>query len=121
KRRTEITVQMRQAPLTLFRDTPVERLPTNDLTLHIQPDEGATLRFGVKVPGPTVRIAGAHLRFSYADVFETRPSTGYETLIYDCMMGDGSLFQRADTIEAGWRAIQPALDALRAGTSISLS
>jgi glucose-6-phosphate 1-dehydrogenase len=111
KRRTDITVQMRQAPLTLFRDTPVDRLPTNDLTLHIQPDEGATLRFGVKVPGPTVRIAGANLKFSYADAFDTKPSTGYETLIYDCMIGDRSLFQRADTIEAGWRAIQPVLDA----------
>ena len=119
-RRTEITVQMRQAPLTLFRDTPVERLPTNDLTLHIQPDEGATLRFGVKVPGPTVRIAGANLKFSYADIFETRPSTGYETLIYDCMMGDGSLFQRADTIESGWRVIQPVLDAWRDDATIPL-
>jgi glucose-6-phosphate 1-dehydrogenase len=120
KRRTEITVQMRQAPLTLFRDNPVERLPTNDLTLHIQPDEGMTLRFGVKVPGPTVRIAGANLKFSYADVFETKPSTGYETLIYDCMMGDGSLFQRADTIEAGWRVIQPVLDAWRDDATVAL-
>jgi glucose-6-phosphate 1-dehydrogenase len=120
RRRTEITVQFRQAPLTLFRDTPVEHLPTNDLTLHIQPDEGATLRFGVKVPGPTVRIAGANLKFSYADVFETKPSTGYETLIYDCMMGDGSLFQRADTIEAGWKVIQPVLDAWRDDVTVPL-
>ena len=120
RRRTDITVQMRQAPLTLFRDTPVERLPTNDLTLHIQPEEGLTMRFGVKVPGPTVRIAGADLKFSYADAFEARPSTGYETLIYDCMMGDASLFQRADTIEAGWRVIQPVLDAWRTDPAIPL-
>ena len=52
RRRTEITIQFKQAPLALFRDTPVERLPPNDLTLHIQPDEGVTLRFGVKIPGP---------------------------------------------------------------------
>jgi glucose-6-phosphate 1-dehydrogenase len=113
RRRTNITVQMRQAPLTLFRDTPVSRLPTNDLTLHIQPEEGLTIRFGVKVPGPAVRIAGSDMKFSYADTFEARPSTGYETLIYDCMMGDASLFQRADTIEGGWRVIQPVLDAWR--------
>jgi len=121
RRRTEITVQFRQAPLTLFRDTPVERLPPNDLTLRIQPEEGVTLRFGVKIPGPTVRIDGANMKFSYSDVFEATPSTGYETLIYDCMMGDASLFQRADTIEAGWRVIQPILDAWQKEPDIPLA
>ncbi len=111
RRRTEITVQFKQAPLTLFRDTPVERLPTNDLTLHIQPEEGVTLRFGVKVPGPAVQIDGADMKFGYEDAFQRVPSTGYETLLYDSMMGDGSLFQRADSIEAGWRVMQPVLDA----------
>jgi glucose-6-phosphate 1-dehydrogenase len=110
QRRSYITVQFKQAPLALFRDTPVERLPPNDLTLHIQPDEGVTLRFGVKIPGPTVRIDGVNLKFNYEDAFETMPSTGYETLVYDCMTGDASLFQRADSIEAGWRVVQPVLD-----------
>jgi glucose-6-phosphate 1-dehydrogenase len=110
-RRTEITIQFKQAPLGLFRDTPVGRLPPNDLTLHIQPDEGMTLRFGAKIPGPAVRIDGVNLKFRYDDAFQSAPSTGYETLIYDCMMGDASLFQRADTIEAGWRMMQPVLDA----------
>ncbi|WP_428664801.1 glucose-6-phosphate dehydrogenase [Reyranella sp.] len=111
RRRTEITIQFKQAPLALFRDTPVERLPFNDLTLHIQPDEGVTLGFGVKIPGPTVRIDGVDMKFRYEDAFQAMPSTGYETLIYDCMIGDASLFQRADTIEAGWRVMQPVLDA----------
>jgi glucose-6-phosphate 1-dehydrogenase len=111
RRRTEITVKFKQAPLTLFRDTPVDRLPPNDLTLHIQPEEGVTLRFGVKIPGPTVRIDGVDMKFGYEDAFERMPSTGYETLLYDCMMGDSSLFQRADSIEAGWRVMQPVLDA----------
>jgi glucose-6-phosphate 1-dehydrogenase len=119
-RRTQITVQFRHAPLTLFRDTPVERLPPNDLTLHIQPDEGVTLHFGVKVPGPTVRIDGVNMKFGYQDAFEAQPSTGYETLIYDCMMGDASLFQRADTIEGGWRVIQPVLDGWRLDRDIPL-
>jgi glucose-6-phosphate 1-dehydrogenase len=109
RRRSYITVQFKQAPLALFRDTPVDRLPPNDLTLHIQPDEGVTLRFGVKIPGPAVRIEGVDMKFNYQDVFETAPSTGYETLIYDCMTGDASLFQRADSIEAGWRVVQPIL------------
>jgi glucose-6-phosphate 1-dehydrogenase len=111
RRRTEITIQFKQAPLTLFRDTPVDRLPTNDLTLHIQPEEGVTLRFGVKEPGPAVQIDGVDMKFGYEDAFQRVPSTGYETLLYDCMMGDGSLFQRADSIEAGWRVMQPVLDA----------
>src|SRR6478735_1411655 len=85
-RRTEITIQFKQAPLALFRDTPVARLPPNDLTLRIQPDEGITLGFGVKIPGPTVRIDGVGMKFHYDDAFNTTPSTGYETLIYDCMM-----------------------------------
>ena len=114
RRRSYITVQFKQAPLALFRDTPVERLPPNDLTLHIQPDEGATLRFGVKIPGPTVQIEGVDMKFNYQDAFETAPSTGYETLVYDCMTGDASLFQRADSIEAGWRVVQPILDAWKA-------
>jgi glucose-6-phosphate 1-dehydrogenase len=111
RRRSYITVQFKQAPLALFRDTPVDRLPPNDLTLHIQPDEGVTLRFGVKMPGPAVRIGDVDMKFNYQDAFETTPSTGYETLVYDCMTGDASLFQRADSIEAGWRVVQPILDA----------
>jgi glucose-6-phosphate 1-dehydrogenase len=110
RRRTEITIQFKQAPLALFRDTPVNRLPFNDLTLRIQPDEGVTLGFGVKIPGPTVRIDGVDMKFRYEDAFQAMPSTGYETLIYDCMTGDASLFQRADTIEAGWRVMQPVLE-----------
>jgi len=111
RRRTEITVKFKQAPLTLFRDTPVEHLPPNDLTLHIQPEEGVTLRFGVKIPGPLVKIDGVDMKFGYEDAFTRTPSTGYETLLYDCMMGDASLFQRADSIEAGWRVMQPVLEA----------
>jgi glucose-6-phosphate 1-dehydrogenase len=105
-----VTVQFKQAPLALFRDAPVERLPSNDLTLHIQPDEGVTLRFGAKIPGPSVRIDGVDMKFNYEDAFEIAPSTGYETLVYDCMTGDASLFQRADSIEAGWRVVQPILN-----------
>ena len=111
KQRTEVAIQFKQAPLALFRDTPVERLTRNDLILHIQPDEGVTLRFSAKVPGPSVRMNGVEMKFNYQDHFKSAPSTGYETLIYDCMTGDASLFQRADDIEAGWRMVQPVLDA----------
>jgi glucose-6-phosphate 1-dehydrogenase len=110
-RRSEIAIQFKQAPFTLFRDTPVERLTPNDMVLQIQPEEGMTLRFSAKIPGPSVHMDGVEMKFNYKDHFKAAPSTGYETLIYDCMIGDATLFQRADNIEAGWRVVQPALDA----------
>jgi len=110
-KRSQIVIQFKQAPLTLFQDTPVEHLTPNDLTLNIQPEEGIALRFGAKVPGPAMRIGDVEMTFRYSDYFHTLPSNGYETLLYDCMMGDAGLFQRADNIEASWRIIQPVLDA----------
>jgi len=112
-RRTEIAVKFKQAPYAMFRDTPVERLAQNLLLLRIQPDEGASLQFNAKVPGPSIRTDGVRMDFQYKDYFDAAPSTGYETLIYDCMMGDPTLFRRADEIESGWRVVQPILDAWR--------
>jgi glucose-6-phosphate 1-dehydrogenase len=111
RRRSEILIRFKQAPFALFRDTPVERLTANDLVLHIQPEEGVTLRFGAKVPGPEMHMGSVEMKFDYHDYFKAAPSTGYETLIYDCMNGDATLFKRADDIEAGWRVVQPVLDA----------
>jgi glucose-6-phosphate 1-dehydrogenase len=110
-RRSEIAIQFKPAPFTLFRDTPVERLTPNDLILQIQPEEGMTLRFSAKIPGPNVNMDGVEMKFNYKDHFKAAPNTGYETLIYDCMIGDATLFQRADNIESGWRVVQPALEA----------
>ena len=110
-RRSEVVIQFKQAPFALFRDTPVERLTPNDMTIQIQPEEGVTLRFSAKIPGPSVRMDGVAMAFNYREHFHAAPNTGYETLIYDCMGGDPTLFQRADNIEAGWRVVQPVLDA----------
>jgi glucose-6-phosphate 1-dehydrogenase len=114
-RRTEIAINFKAAPFALFRRTPVERLAQNLLVLRIQPDEGASLQFNAKTPGPEILIGGVRMDFKYADYFEAAPNTGYETLIYDCMIGDATLFQRADNIESGWRVVQPILDAWREG------
>jgi glucose-6-phosphate 1-dehydrogenase len=114
-RRTEIAIRFKAAPFALFRRTPVERLAQNLLVLRIQPDEGASLQFNAKTPGPEICIGGVRMDFKYADYFEAAPNTGYETLIYDCMIGDATLFQRADNIESGWRVVQPVLDAWREG------
>jgi len=107
---TEIAIQFRRAPFVLFRDTPVEKLTPNALVMHIQPDEGISLRFGAKVPGPQVRVGAVNMDFRYSDYFGTEPNTGYERLLYDCMIGDATLFQRADMVEAGWSVVQPVLD-----------
>jgi glucose-6-phosphate 1-dehydrogenase len=69
-----------------------------------------TLHFSAKVPGPSVRMGGVEMKFNYNDYFQDTPNTGYETLIYDCMKGDPTLFQRADNIEGGWRVVEPILD-----------
>ena len=114
-RRTEIAVHFKQAPYALFRDTPVEKLTPNIMVLHIQPREGVTIQFSAKRPGPRVSLGGVRMAFDYADFFQEGPSTGYETLIYDCLIGDATLFQRADNVEGGWRAIQPLRDAWDAG------
>ncbi|QNT77479.1 glucose-6-phosphate dehydrogenase [Entomobacter blattae] len=110
-RKTEISIHFKQAPFALFRDTPVEKLTPNIMVLHIQPKEGVTIQFSAKVPGPMVRLGGVRMNFDYSDWFTVGPSTGYETLLYDCMVGDATLFQRADNIEAGWEIVQPALNA----------
>ncbi len=106
-RDTEIAIQFKRAPFVLFRKTPIESLTTNRLVLHIQPDEGISLRFGAKVPGPTLSIGAVDMDFDYEKYFGDTLATGYERLLHDCMMGDATLFQRADQVEAGWRVVAP--------------
>jgi glucose-6-phosphate 1-dehydrogenase len=111
RRSTEIAICFHQAPVTLFRGAGIERAHPNWMILRIQPEERVSLEFAAKRPGPTVKLANVSMDFDYKTHFKTPPNTGYETLIYDCMIGDATLFQRADHIEAGWHAVQPILDA----------
>ncbi|HVF46345.1 MAG TPA: glucose-6-phosphate dehydrogenase [Pyrinomonadaceae bacterium] len=113
-RHSSIVIQFKKAPFMLFRDTPVEKLTTNRIVLHIQPDEGITLHFGAKIPGPIVNMGAVDMDFDYLDHFGEQVSTGYERLLYDCMIGDATLFQRADMVEAGWRIVAPVLDVWKA-------
>ncbi len=113
RRTTEIAIQFKRVPFALFRDTQVNALTPNVLVLQLQPDEGISLQFGAKQPGPEIRLGGVRMDFKYRDYFHTEPSTGYETLVYDCMIGDAMLFQRADSVEAGWAVVQPVLDLWR--------
>ncbi len=111
ERLTEIAIRFKRVPFAPFEQTDVEKLPPNWLVLQIQPDEGISLQFEVKRPGPVVDLAAVQMAFHYQDWFPAEPNVGYETLIYDVLIGDQTLFNRADMIEETWRAVQPVLDA----------
>jgi glucose-6-phosphate 1-dehydrogenase len=110
RRHTEIAVHYKQPPYAMFRKTPVEDLPANVLVLRIQPDEGIEFGFGAKVPGLHMGLGSVEMDFCYADYFGSAPSTGYETLIYECMSGDQTLFRQGTGVESGWEIVQPILD-----------
>jgi glucose-6-phosphate 1-dehydrogenase len=110
-RNTEIAICFKQAPYASFKDTPVDSLRPNWLVLSIAPIEGISLQFEVKRPGPVVDLAAVKMDFRYNDWFPKEPNVGYETLLYDVMIGDPTLFMRADMVEETWRIVQPLLDA----------
>jgi glucose-6-phosphate 1-dehydrogenase len=116
-RNTEIAICFKQAPYAAFQDTPVHTLRPNWLVLRIAPNEGISLQFEVKRRGPVVDLAAVEMDFRYNDWFPKEPNVGYETLLNDVMIGDPTLFMRADMAEQGWRIVQPVLDAWAAETA----
>ena len=110
-RNTEIAICFKQAPYASFKDTPVDSLRRNWLVLSISPSEGISLQFEVKRPGPVVDLAAVKMDFRYDDWFPKEPNVGYETLLYDVMIGNPTLFMRADMVEETWRIVQPVRDA----------
>ena len=117
ERITEIAIRFKQAPYAVFQDTPVEALKPNWLVIRIAPDESITLQFEVKRRGPAMELAPVGMEFRYDDWFPKVSNVGYETLLYDVMTGDQTLFMAADMVEHGWRIVQPVLDAWAAPTS----
>jgi glucose-6-phosphate 1-dehydrogenase len=111
RRSTEIAIRFKPAPHAIFRETAVSAMRGNWLILRIQPDEGIALKFNAKEPGQTIALDTVAMDFRYSDWFKQAPSVGYETLIYDCLIGDATLFQRADQVERGWSIVEPVLDA----------
>ena len=110
KRITEIAIQFKQVPHRLFTaaDSPLE---PNVLVIRIQPNEGITLRFGAKLPGPAMRIRWVSMDFRYGSSFGTKPPEAYERLLMDCMLGDSTLYARRDMVERGWEIVMPILNA----------
>ncbi|HEV2673009.1 MAG TPA: glucose-6-phosphate dehydrogenase [Aliidongia sp.] len=109
-RNTEVVIAFKPVPFAQFGKTPAGSLPANRLIIHIQPDEGLSMDILIKRPGLAVDAVPVNLDFHYADRFDIAHQVGYESLLYDLFIGDQTLFQRADAIEAGWAAVQPFLD-----------
>ncbi len=115
KRVTEVTVTFKQPPLHLFKANASDGgVFPNVLKLRIQPDEGITLIFGAKVPGPTTNVKPVEMHFSYADAFGKSSANGYERLLLDAMLGDGTLFAEREGVEATWALMTPILEAWKA-------
>jgi glucose-6-phosphate 1-dehydrogenase len=106
---SEIVIQFKSGPSTLFNGSDEKILP-NLLRLFIQPEEGISLRFNAKIPGPALELGEVDMKFKYRDYFGIKPQTGYETILYDCMNGDHLLFNHAEMVETEWALVQPILD-----------
>ena len=114
KRTTEISIQFKLPPQLLFKDMSRGRcseLQPNVITMRIQPDEGISLRFSSKVPSPNMEVCPVIMDFNYADAFGKSSANGYERLLLDAMLGDGTLFAHRDGVEATWSLLTPVLEA----------
>ncbi|MCU1322355.1 MAG: glucose-6-phosphate 1-dehydrogenase [Acidobacteriaceae bacterium] len=112
QRVTEVTIVFKQPPLHLFKSNRSDdKIEPNVITMRIQPDEGISLRFGAKVPGPTTNVRQVDMHFSYAAAFGKSSANGYERLLLDAMLGDATLFAHRDGVEATWALFTPILEA----------
>ena len=105
KRETTIAIEFKRAPHPPFEITSSDGLRPNVLLVHIQPDEGVSLEIGAKVPGQGVVIRTVHMDFLYGGTFRTGLPEAYERLILDCLLGDATLFTRADEVEEQWALV----------------
>jgi glucose-6-phosphate 1-dehydrogenase len=105
RRETTIAIQFKSAPHPPFEDATTEELEPNLLLVHVQPDEGVSLAIGAKVPGQGMRIRTVHMDFLYGGAFRTELPDAYERLILDCMLGEATLFTRADEVDAQWTLV----------------
>jgi glucose-6-phosphate 1-dehydrogenase len=108
KKVSEIAIQFREVPLMIFQSAAQQTTP-NVLTMRVHPNEGISLRFEAKMPGPDLRTRTVDMDFSYGSSFGVTSSDAYDRLLIDCMLGDQTLFTRSDEVEEAWRVVTPAL------------
>jgi len=116
---TEVVIHFKPTPHYLFARKSLED-GCNQLIIRIQPDEGILLKFGMKVPGSGFNVQNVNMDFHYSDLMNTYLPSAYERLLYDCMIGDSTLYQRGDAVEAAWKFVDPVLKAWRDNTDIPL-
>jgi glucose-6-phosphate 1-dehydrogenase len=107
---TEVVIQFKRVPHLFFQLSAEDQIEPNLLIIRIAPDEGIALRFEAKVPGPEMVLRSVQMNFSYSETFKVSPATAYETLLLDAMIGDTTLFNRADQVELSWAIIEPLLE-----------
>jgi glucose-6-phosphate 1-dehydrogenase len=116
KRVTEVALQFKQVPHLPLPPSAVDTIEPNVMVLRIQPDDGIALQFGAKVPGPSWHVRPVQLDFSYGEAFTEHRPEAYERLLLDALVGDPTLFLRADEVEQAWVIVQPLLDAFESGS-----
>ncbi len=109
RRVSEIAIVFKRAPHLPFESTATEELGQNALVIRVQPDEGVTLRFGSKVPGPTMEVRDVTMDFGYGHAFTESSPEAYERLLLDVLLGDPPLFPRHEEVELAWRILDPVL------------
>jgi glucose-6-phosphate 1-dehydrogenase len=118
RRASAVTLQFKQPPHLIFSSN--EDLRPSTLTIRIQPDEGIALSFSGKIPGPDVNLGTVEMDFCYQDAFGGRSPEAYETLLLDCLVGDGTLFASSDLIEKSWELLMPVVEAWTAASATSV-
>ncbi|WP_218082455.1 glucose-6-phosphate dehydrogenase [Anthocerotibacter panamensis] len=121
KRVSEVSLHFRESPAGLFRNKYLA-MPTQDvLALRIQPDEGISLRFDAKIPGPELMMRPVNMDFRYGTTFSQQSPEAYERLLLDCLHGDQTLFARADEVEYAWKVVTPIIEQWSTGTPQDLA
>ena len=119
ERVTEVVIHLKPAPHQLFKQRCVAQ-STNMIILRIHPDAGVAVDFGMKIPGAGYKVQNVNMAFHYSDLASNKISEAYERLILDCMIGDSTLYARADAVKASWKFVDPILTAWKNNPDIPL-
>ncbi|MFV0392090.1 MAG: glucose-6-phosphate dehydrogenase [Paludibacteraceae bacterium] len=116
---TEVVIHLKPAPLQLFKQHSTT-FPTNMIILRIHPDAGIAVDFGMKIPGAGYKVQNVNMDFHYSNLTQSKIPEAYERLLLDCMIGDATLYARADAVHASWKFVDPILKAWEDDESIPL-
>lgn len=116
---TEVVIHLKPAPHQLFKQRCMAQ-STNMIILRISPDAGVAIDFGMKIPGAGYKVQNVNMAFHYSDLTGNKISEAYERLLLDCMIGDSTLYARADAVKASWKFVDPILQAWKSNPDIPL-